>query len=103
MTAAQSIADLAAVVAGVRAAIAEGALVDLGGLEAEVGDAMAAAAAAPLCEHLALRAALVHLVAELNRLAAALTHRHHAEAQRRAASAYGGADAGAAKGADARS
>jgi hypothetical protein len=104
MTAAEAILDLAAVVAGVRAAIAEGARVELGGLEAEIGDAMAAAAAAPLCEHGALRTALHHLCGELDRLAAALARRRDAEAQQRARSAYGGAaTAGPPPGSDQRS
>ncbi|HUZ72589.1 MAG TPA: hypothetical protein VMU87_06370 [Stellaceae bacterium] len=93
MTAAESIAALAGVVASVHVATAEGALIDLSGLEAEVGDALAAAAAAPHCEHGALRDALAHLITELDQLAAVLVRRRHAEAQQRAASAYGGADA----------
>jgi hypothetical protein len=89
MTAIERIADLATALAGMRAAVAEGAAIDLAGLEGAVEAAMSAAKAAPAAEHAALDRAMRALVQELDQLSNALLRQHHAAAQQRALAAYG--------------
>ena len=89
MTPAQRVADIAAALADARNAAANGARVDLDGLNAVAERAMSEACTAPLAERAALGAALRGLLHELDALVAALTRQHHADAQRRAAAAYG--------------
>jgi len=91
MTATERIADLTAALAGMRAAISDGAAIDLAGLDPAVEAAMTAAKAAPAAEHAALDAAMRALVHELDQLSLALLRQHHAAAQQRANAAYGGA------------
>jgi len=72
-----------------RTAVGEGAKLDLEGLYAAVEVATAEAVVAPLGERGALVAALGELLQVLERLAADLSRQHRADAQRRAAAAYG--------------
>ena len=89
MTPAQRIADIVAALAHARNAATDGARVELDGLVAVVDEAMREARAAPLAERAALAAELLGLLKELDALVAALSRQHHADAQRRAAAAYG--------------
>lgn len=89
MTPARRIADIAAALAHARGVATEGARVDLDGLIAVVEAAMAGARTAPPAERAALAAELRGLLHELDALVAALARQHHADAQRRAAAAYG--------------
>lgn len=89
MTPTQRIADIAAALVAARTASADGARIDLAGLAAAVEDAMRGAQAAPLAERAALTAEMLRLLKELDALVAALARQHHAEAQQRAAAAYG--------------
>jgi hypothetical protein len=89
MTPAPSIANIAAALAQARSAAADGARVDLDGLVAVVEEAMRRASTAPLVERPALAAEMLSLLKELDTLATTLARQHHAEAQRRAAAAYG--------------
>jgi hypothetical protein len=90
VTLAERLAELAAALADMRAAALDGALVDLGGLDGAIEDALAAAKAAPEPERTGLLGQMAQLVGELDSLAAALGRQHHAESQRRAAAAYRG-------------
>jgi hypothetical protein len=87
----QQIADLVVALADARASLATGNLVDLGGLDGVVERAMAAAKAKAVMpdNRTPILAALAGLVEELERLSLELVRQHHAEAQRRAAAAYG--------------
>jgi hypothetical protein len=91
MTSLDRIADLTAALVGLRMTIADGALIDLNGLEGAIGEAMDAARAALGQDRAELRPALLTLAAELDHLAAALARQHHAGDQQRATAAYGGA------------
>jgi hypothetical protein len=88
MTVAERIAELAAALAEMRAAVLDGAPVDLAGLDGAIEDAVAAAKAAPAGELPGLLAKLTELVGELDGLAIALGRQHHAGTQQRAAAAY---------------
>jgi hypothetical protein len=89
MIAIDRVADLATALAGLRATVADGALIDLAGLDSAIGEAMNAARTALEPERAALRPALLTLMAELDQLSAALARQHHAGAQQRATAAYG--------------
>ena len=89
MMQAQRIAQISQSLERARAAVAEGAKLDLDGLCAAVEAAIADAATAPLAERGALAAALGALMQTLDRLAADLGRQQHAEAQLRATAAYG--------------
>ena len=93
MTRAPALSELVRAIAGATAAVRDGALVDLGGLAEAVEPALEAARTAPPSEHAQRRAGLSDLVAALENLAAALARQHHAEAQQRAAAAYGAGEA----------
>lgn len=94
MSVAMRIADITAAVAEAHRAAADGAAVNLEGLVAVVEAAMGEAAASPPAQRAALKTALIELVKELDALATALAHQHHADAQRRAVEAYGGTGRG---------
>jgi hypothetical protein len=85
----QQIADLVVALAEARASLAAGNLVDLGGLDGVVERAMAAAKAVLPDNRTPILAALAGLVQELEHLSLELVRQHHADAQRRAAAAYG--------------
>lgn len=80
--------ELSQAVARSRAAIAQGAFVNLDGLDAEVARLTAAARAAPAQTRAALIAALSGLIEELDRLAVDLQRQHDAAFAQQAASAY---------------
>lgn len=89
MTGADRIAQISAGLARARAAVAAGAALDLEGLCGTVEAAMAEAATAPLGDRGALAKALAQLIEALDGLAGDLKRQQRAEAQRRAAAAYG--------------
>jgi len=88
VTVAERIAELAAALAEMRAAVLDGAAVDLAGLDGAIEDALVAAKAAPAPELAGLLAQLAQLASELEGLATALGRQHHAGTQQRAAAAY---------------
>ncbi len=94
MTPSLRIANITAALAEARAAAANGAGVTLDGLVAIVEDALREARTAPAGERPALTFEMIGLLKELDALVAGLTRQHHAEAQQRAAAAYGGAGRG---------
>jgi hypothetical protein len=83
---------LIAALSEARASAEDGAEIELSGLEAAVDAALRQARTAPSGERVALQKSLVLLVAELERLAAAISRQHHAAAQARATAAYGEAN-----------
>jgi hypothetical protein len=86
----RQIADLVAALGAARAAMEQGAFVDLADLEAPVIGAMEAAKAAPAADRPALMAGLKHLMEELEKLSNELIRQQRSAAQARAAAAYGG-------------
>jgi hypothetical protein len=90
MTAAAQLAQITVALAEARAAAGTGAGVTLEGLVAVVEDALRAARAATPEERPSLMTEMIGLLKELDALSAALSRQHHAEAQQRAAAAYGG-------------
>lgn len=84
----QQLLDIIAAVAGARAALAEGAVVEFAGLEVAVADACRTAKAAAGPQRQAALAAMNTLAAELDGLAAELA-RQNAGQRRRAVDAYG--------------
>lgn len=84
----QQLLDIIAAVAGARAALAEGAVVEVAGLDAAVADACRAAQEASGAQRQAALTAMTTLVAELDGLAVELA-RQNAGQRKRAAEAYG--------------
>jgi len=80
--------ELSLAVARSRAAIAEGAFVNLSGLDAEVARLTAAARTAPARSRDAVLAALNALIVELDALAIDLQRQHDAARAQKATSAY---------------
>ena len=95
MTSVQRIADLTATLAGMSEAAADGAAVDLTGLDGAVAAAVSEVQTAPAREHARLRKTMSSLIEALDRLAATLVKQQNAAAQQRAAAAYGSAAADA--------
>ena len=84
----QLLRDIIAAVAGARAALAEGAVVDVAGLDAAVAEACRAAQEAVGAQRQAALTAMTTLVAELDGLAVELA-RQNAGQRKRAVEAYG--------------
>ncbi len=84
-----ALADITAAVAVAQQALAEGAIVELDGLEAAVARLCEAAPHAPAAERPALMAGLAALADELDRLAADIARQGEAAQRCRAATAYG--------------
>ena len=89
MTAAAQLEEIQAAIAEARRAVAAGALIELGGLDAAVAEACEAAQAAPQDERAALARGLAAVAEALDQLAAEITHQREAALRQRANDAYG--------------
>ncbi|HZB90639.1 MAG TPA: hypothetical protein VE397_04305 [Stellaceae bacterium] len=89
MTAAAQLEEIQAAIAEARRAVAAGALIELGGLDAAVAEACEAAQAAPQDERAALARGLAALAEALDQLAAEITRQREAALRQRANDAYG--------------
>ncbi len=89
MSAAPRLDDIAAAIAEARSAVAAGALVDLGGLDAAIAALCDAARQAPAAERPALAQGLAALAEALDQLAADITRQREAAQRQRANDAYG--------------
>jgi hypothetical protein len=89
MTAVDRIARISASLETARAAATDGANLDLEGLAATVEAAMAEVLASPGANRAPVADALLALLRELERLSVLLARQQYADAQRRAAAAYG--------------
>jgi hypothetical protein len=83
------LADIAEAVAEARRALADGAMVDVAGLDAAVSEVCAAAEALPPHERRALADGLASLAEALDQLAADIVRQGEAARRRQANDAYG--------------
>lgn len=89
MSAAVQLAEITAAIAEARRAVADGALIDVGGLDTAVARVCDGARELPAAERGALAQGLVELAEALDHLAADLVRQREAAQRQRANDAYG--------------
>ncbi|HUC67241.1 MAG TPA: hypothetical protein VMA53_17505 [Stellaceae bacterium] len=89
MSVAARLEEITAAIAEARRAVAAGALVDMSGLDAAIGEICDAARTLPAAERDAFAERLVALAAALDQLALDIVHQREAAQRQRANDAYG--------------